>query len=37
MTEIPAIIKYINNLILIVDLRDITISTKKRITIYKNI
>jgi hypothetical protein len=32
-----AVIKYMDNLIVTVDLRDVAISTKKRITIYKNI
>ena len=37
MIKILAVIKYIDNLILIADLRDITTSAKKRITIYKDI
>ena len=40
MTEITktlTIIKYTDNLIAIVNLRDIAISTKKRIAIYKDI
>ena len=37
ITETLAIIKYIDNLILMVDLRDITTSAKKRIIIYRDI
>ena len=37
MTETLAVIKYIDNQILTADLRDITISAKKRIVIYKDI
>ena len=36
-TEILTVIKYINNQILIADLRDITISTRKKIAIYGDI
>ena len=35
--EILAAIKYIDNLIVIIDLKNITISAKKRATTYKNI
>jgi hypothetical protein len=37
MTETLAVIKYVDNLIAIADLKDITISTRKRITIYRDI
>ena len=37
MIETLAITKYIDNQILIVDPKDITISIKKRIAVYKNI
>ena len=36
-TETLAVIKYINNQILIADLRDIALSTKKKINIYRDI
>jgi hypothetical protein len=36
-TETLAVIKYIDNLIVIADLKDVTISTKKRIAIYRDI
>ena len=36
-TKISAVTKYIDNYILTVDLRDIAISTKKRIIIYRDI
>ena len=37
ITKILAVIKYIDNLIVIVDLKDIAISNKKRIIIYRDI
>ena len=37
ITEILAVIKYTDNPIAIADLKDITISTKKRITVYRDI
>ena len=37
MTKTLTIIKYMDNLIITADLRNITMSTKKRIIIYKNI
>ena len=37
ITKTLAVIKHTDNLILIADLRDITISAKKRFTIYKDI
>ena len=37
MTETLAIIKYIDNLIVIVDLKDVAMSIKKRIVIYRDI
>ena len=37
MTKTLAVIKYIDNQILTADLRDITISAKKKIIVYKDI
>ncbi len=37
MTKTLAVIKYINNLIVIVDLKDVAMSIKKRIVIYRDI
>ena len=37
LTETLAAIKYIDNLILIADLRDIAMSARKRIIIYRDI
>ena len=37
ITKTLAVIKYIDNLIVTVDLKDVAMSTRKRITIYRDI